>query len=189
MVAYAILLQRVLRPSGNVLRPFLAKRRGGWLDRLKYVWYPVVVSIPLVMAVLAWLGFLYSAVQLEQRALDTMWLLLIVFVARATLLRILFLAQRRLEMEQRKKRRAAQAEAEAAKVTAAIPMTVQLAEGASGGAEVQAKSLPESSVVDVAAVGAQTRQLLNASVVFVLLIGIPLVWIEMLPALSFFEAT
>lgn len=188
MIVYAVLLQHMLKPSSEILKIFLAQRRGGWLDRLNYVWYPLLILAPITTALVAGLGYFYSALQLEQRVLDTAWLLLLVVVGRALLLRGLLLAQRTLDIEQRKKKRAALAlaEAEAGKTTAAtsIPSKPALPES---GADGKSQPVAESREIDVAAVSAQTRQLLNTIVVFALLIGLAVVWIDMLPALGFFQ--
>ncbi|MHC5004500.1 MAG: hypothetical protein ACYTJ0_15410, partial [Planctomycetota bacterium] len=63
---------RVLTPAGGVLEGLLSRRRGGWLDRLQWVWFSAAVATPVVLGVIAALGYFYTAVQFERRLVDTL---------------------------------------------------------------------------------------------------------------------
>ena len=165
MIAGAIFLQRMFHPDNGLLQNTLTKHRGGWLDRLKYLWFPSVVFVPLGLGLVAILGYFYTAAQLEYRVLNTIWLLLMVLVGRALMLRWLFLTQRKLAIEQARKRAKAAAET-------------------SGSADIA--PAPEMPVIepeiDVAALSSQTRKLLQIFVGSSIFIGLLLVWADVLPA-------
>ncbi|MCA8960819.1 MAG: hypothetical protein KDC38_09910, partial [Planctomycetes bacterium] len=53
VLSFAVFFAIVLRPAGPVLRGVLQRNRGGWLDRLRFVWYGLAVLYPVVVAGLA----------------------------------------------------------------------------------------------------------------------------------------
>jgi potassium efflux system protein len=181
MLASSVFLQRLFRPSGPLLRETLAKRRGGWIDRLKYIWYPILVLGPIVMAVQSSLGYMYSVLQVEARAIDTAWLVVSILVGRNALLRGLFVTQRRLDIEQRRKRRLAQIEAaRQAGGEAAAGVTTEAFDS-------DMPIIAEEEEVDVAVLSAQTRQLLNTAVLVTTVVGLVIVWSSILPALNYMQ--
>jgi potassium efflux system protein len=142
MGAYAILLTQLLRPTAPIVRSFLVDRRGGWLDRLRYVWFALIVLVPIGAAVAAVLGYVYSAIHLSERAAETVWLLLLILVSRSLLLRCLYLAQRRLDIEQRRKKLAVEAAAKAER-EAAIPLPGDAGADDHEAGHEQPQSVPE----------------------------------------------
>jgi len=186
MIAVSIFIFRVFHPTKGILHEFISRHRDGWIENLKYVWFGMFAAAPLVLAVTAALGWFYTAVQLERLMVQTVYLILLVVLAQAFLLRWLFIAQRTMAVEQaRKKLAAARAEAEEKAAQATVD-----ASGAPPPAAQQApegQSVPESVDIDVAAVSAQTRKLLNTLVGFTIAIGVVLVWVDVMPAFSMFR--
>jgi potassium efflux system protein len=171
MLAASAFLRLILRPESGILRDYLERNRGGWVDRLHYVWYPLAVMAPLALIVLAGVGYFYTAVQLSRELAETTLLILAVLMIYGLLLRWLFVAQRKLAWAEAKKR-AAEAEAERA--------------AAAGAEESEAPPIPvEEQKLDVSAIGAQTRQLVNGLTLFTLLIGLWWIWADALPAFGF----
>ena len=169
LVAVSVFVQIVFRPTGTVIQSVLARHRDGWLDRLRYVWYPILFLAPLALAVLAGLGYVYTAQQLTKR-LVTMFLFIgMVGLVHGLLLRLLFVARRRLAIQRAEERRAAEAEGE--ERPEAHP-------GEAGAASAQG---PKESLY---AMGVQTRRLLQSLVVIVLVIGLWRIWADVLPALG-----
>jgi potassium efflux system protein len=171
MVGAAVFLRHILRPESGILRDYLAINRGGWVDRLRHVWYPLAVLVPLALIAMAVVGYFYTAVQLSRQLAETALLILAVLMLYGLLLRWLFVAQRRLAWAEARKR-AAEAEAERAAV----------AEGEAA----EAPPVPvEELKLDISVIGAQTRQLLNGLTLFALLIGFWGIWADALPAIGF----
>lgn len=168
MLVLAACLRRVLRPTGSVLQKVLAHNRGGWVDLLRYVWYPASVAMPIFLAVLAALGYYYTAAQLARRLLLTLWLVQGLVLATALFLRWLMLTYRALAIKQARQRRAtAQSESKAASATE--PTQAQ----------------PVETEFDLSTINVQTRKLLRTAVLVVFFAGMWLVWSEVLPALGF----
>ncbi|MGD2174740.1 MAG: hypothetical protein PVJ27_04995, partial [Candidatus Brocadiaceae bacterium] len=108
LFAFSIFTLRVLRRRGGILQEFLARKEGGWLDRLRPVWYTLAGAAPLALAVAAGVGYYYTALVLTTRLAVTIWLVAGLLVVYELMLRWLFLAQRRLAVEQARKRREAE---------------------------------------------------------------------------------
>ena len=165
MLATAVFVQRVLRPTGGILTPMFQRAPLGWVYRFRYVWYAAAVGVPLLLAVASAAGYHYTAVQLASRCLLTVWLGLGLVLLHALLSRALLLAQRQIAIEQARKKRAALAEAKPEAGAEAVPI--------------------EEETVSVVQIGEQTRRLLRTVVAVGLIVGLWLTWSDMLPALSF----
>jgi potassium efflux system protein len=162
-VVFAVFQQRALRPNGSVSEALLASRRGGWLDRLRYVWYPLVVLYPLVLAVLAGVGYFYTAQHLSRRIFTTIYLVLGLMLLRAVLMRWALVNRRKLTIEHARKRRGA------------APGDVPCA-GEAGLPPIIAQR-------DVAAINSQTRRLIDYSLALAGTLAVWFAWVDVLPAL------
>lgn len=170
MIILSVLIWHVLRPKGGVLAGYLDRNKGGWVDDLKYVWYPLAVGAPVGFVIAATYGYYYTALQLEVRALLTLWLILAIVFVNGMLMRYFIVAQRRIAIEQvRVKREAEQAKA---------------MEPPKPSDEVAQLPLPEKAV-DLASVHTQTRRLVNGLMFVLLAVGAYLIWVDILPAFAF----
>ena len=164
-ILLAVFAHSVLRPKSGVLQEFLRRYPSGWLGRLQFAWYPLVVGLPIVLAVLAVVGFHYTALELAVGVHTTVWFILGLVLFNGLALRWLLVSRRRLAIEQiRKRREAAEAEGESKDQEASEP------------------------VVDLGSVSAQTRSLLRTVVVLAFFGGLWVVWADMLPALGILDS-
>jgi potassium-dependent mechanosensitive channel len=174
LLALALFAHRLVRPSGVVLEEFLRRHRGGWVDRLRYVWYPLVLGVPGVLIVLAWLGYYYTAMQFQQRFDRTLLLGMVLVITYATFSRWLFVARRRMAVEEARRRRE-QAATEAEERPGAELM---------GEAGIPAI---EEHKLDLPAISAQTKQLFRAATGVAIVIGFYAIWADVLPALRMLD--
>lgn len=163
-VFLAIVAQRVLRPSGRFWGRAAARRDR--FERLRYLWYALGVGLPLLLAVLATLGYYYTALQLAHRLLASVWLILALIVANALAVRWLLVSRRKLAMEHARQRLAA-ARAKAKEKGEPIP--------GDEGAKPQ---------LDLSIISTQTRNLLRSFGVIAILVGLWFIWVDVLPALN-----
>ena len=82
-LALAAFNQRVLRPTGPALGAALQANPRGWAFRLRHVWYPLAVGLPLVLVLGAFRGYYYTAIRLEARLETWLWLFLALILAAA----------------------------------------------------------------------------------------------------------
>jgi potassium efflux system protein len=171
MIATATFLFRVVQPDRGLPREYLAKHRNGWLDRLRYVWFGMIVAVPLVMAGMAAAGWYYTAMQVQEQIVWTVvwWLGLVLLHALS--LRWLFLTQRNLALEQARRKRE-----ELKKNRASADLDP--AEIASASAAIDEKE------INVAAISAQAKSLLNSLLLFITVIGVIVIWGNVLPAFN-----
>ncbi len=165
MLAVARFIHKLIRPGRGVLDETLSRYRGGWLDRLWWIWYPTAVGAPLALAILAAAGFYYTSLQLAWRLEATLELLLGLLLTHALLLRLLVVVRRRLAMDQARARRAAMQESREAGSDLVDPLL-------------------DSERLNLTVVSQQTRHLLQSAVICALMLGMCAVWIDVLPALK-----
>lgn len=204
----AFFLRRVLRPESGILREYLIANPSGWLFRTQWLWYWGSVLAPLSLAGLTIAGFYYTAQQLAWRLFSTIIFVLTLQLIRALLQRLLIVQRRRLSIEHAKKRRAElAAQQEAAAKAAAAVATVQKDTATSklqsdsaasiqpaGSSQVQPVPSGPSGIVppeelraDVEASTEQSRRLLSITVVTASLVGVWMIWIDVLPALRILD--
>ncbi|UCC30072.1 MAG: mechanosensitive ion channel [Phycisphaerales bacterium] len=164
-ILLAVFAAGVLRPRSGVLQEFLRRHPSGWLGRLQFAWYPLAVGLPIALAVLAAIGFHYTALELAVGVHTTVWFILGLVLFNGLALRWLLVSRRRLAIEQmRKRREATETEEESKEQEASEP------------------------VIDLGSVSAQTRSLLRTVVVLAFFGGLWVVWADMLPALGILDS-
>ena len=173
MITLSVLLHCVLRPGGPLHCRAGSGSEGGWVFRLRYIWYAVAVLLPVFFIVLSWLGYYYTAIQLQTRLEQTLVLVLLLVVASDTLHRWLYVARRRVAVEDAKRRRAM---AEAGHD-----------EKSGQGEPVVRPAVLDEEKVDLPVLSGQTRQLFRTAVTVTAIIGFFVIWAQVLPALRMFD--
>nr|WP_277949322.1 hypothetical protein [Chromatium okenii] len=163
MIGFAVLFARLLNPQHGVLTPLLLAAPTGWLNRLRYLWFFGIVGLPLVLAGLALVGYVYTAGVLFQSLVYQTWLALALVVIHQLIVRWLMVARRRLALQAALDRQAARR------------------------APAEVEELLETPEPDLAALDEQTRHLINAAIFFSAVGGFWLTWSEVLPAFTLFE--
>ncbi len=167
MLALALFVQRLLR-RGGLPEEYLSHNRGGWIERLRFVWYPAAVLAPLSLCAASLAGYHYTAVQLTRQLLTSAGCVLLVVLLHGLMLRWLFVAQRRLALEEARKRRQAFEEKQS--------------RGAAGS---EAPPPPEEPRIDISAISAQTRHLLRSLALLAILIALWGIWANVIPAAGY----
>lgn len=165
VVAQVLLLvfaHLVLRPAARVLPPPTPGRPAAWWVKLRHVWYVAGVTLPLLFIVLTVVGYYYTAQQLTDVLLKSLWMLLIVLVFESVGIRWLLTSRRKLAIAQARKLRQA-------------------------GDEESTASTAAEPAIDLSSISAQTRNLLRSLGVLALIFGLWFVWHDMLPALGILE--
>ncbi|MEE4378387.1 MAG: mechanosensitive ion channel domain-containing protein [Candidatus Competibacteraceae bacterium] len=138
-----------------------------------WLWYPALVLYPVVMIVLAWSGYLYTATVEANNYQASMQLILAVVLLEALALRWLLVVRRRLSYEAALERYRVASEA---------------AQSESREPDREAVELRfEEPQVEFSTLSADTRILIRYSLAFVAIIGFVLIWSDTLSALRVFE--
>jgi len=170
LIGMAVFFARLLHPKSGPLKYLLANRPDGWANRLRHLWYPLVVGIPLALVGLTLTGYLHTAGTLLQSIIHSLWLALGLIVAHQAIARWLLVTRRSLALEGALERAAAR-------------KTDSTKRATEDGEAVQV----EEPKVDLASLDHQTRKLVGALVLAAGVIGLWMVWSEVLPAFTFLE--
>lgn len=100
VAAELIILRRLLRPGVGALSDVYRGRAPAAQKRLRYLWYPLAISAPALLAVLAILGYYITALTLQTSLGRTIWLVVGGVLLYSLLGRILTITERRLARKQ-----------------------------------------------------------------------------------------
>ena len=174
LLALAAFFYRLFEPQRGALRVYLDRYPRSTLARLRYLWLALTVAVPLGLAGLAIVGFLYTAGTLTSRLIDTMWLVLVLVVVHQLVLRWLLLTRHRLAFQAAVERReAARAASESGETS--VPGTEGLLDVA------------EEPALDLHALSEDSRKLLNTGLTIIGLIGVWIIWSKVLPAFGLLD--
>ncbi len=163
----ALVIFRLFRPTG-VLREYLNANPHGIVAKIRYLVPLVGISLPMSLAFLAAAGYLYTAQTLFWRLFATFLFVATLIVLRSVLFRMLLLRRRHLSMEQARQRAAA------AKLASEMGVESQPVAGI----------VTENKQADISAHSLQSRNLVSAGMTAATLVGLWMIWSQVLPALS-----
>ena len=173
-LALAWFLVRILSPGGPVLAPFIRKNAGSLLVKLRFVWYPLVIVVPVALAIAITRGFIFTAGELTNRFVDSLWFVLGLVVVHAVAARWLLITRRHIAYRSAvESREAARREQESG-------------EDEKGELEQLVASL-EKPQPNLVALDSETRKLLGLAIVLAAAGGFWLIWSDVLPALSILD--
>jgi potassium efflux system protein len=167
MLLLSIKFQRLLLAKKSPYRQLMLVNGRGWFSPVQKTWRPLLAALPASLAILAGIGFYYTAQQAALRILETAALILAVMTLSGLTRRWLLVNRRRLAREQAKARRA------------------QLA--ASGEADptgLAAADLADDAI-DLAAVSEQTQRLVRTVFGLATTVGTVLIWTAIMPAIAY----
>ncbi|MCO8121339.1 mechanosensitive ion channel [Stieleria sp. TO1_6] len=158
---------RLLRPTGS-LREYFSANPSSFVAKVKYMFPLTGVALPMSLAALAAAGYFYTAQTLFWRLFATCMFVATLVVMRSILYRMLLLRRRHLSMEQARERAAA----------------AKLAGETGGESHPVAGIVTESKQADISAHSLQSRNLISSGMMAVTVVGLWMIWIQVLPALS-----
>ncbi len=174
MVALAWFFVHILAPGKGVLRDFYARNPTNPLTWFRYLWLGLAFALPLMLAILATMGFVYTAAQFGTRLIDTLWLVVAIILIHQLVVRWLVLTRRRLEFNDALERHRAQRAVK------------EEAEGESVAVEVEHLQ-SEKPEIDFRALSNDTAKLINTVLVLVAAVGLWAIWSDVLPAFGILD--
>ena len=172
MVAMIVFLYHILESRNGVLNYSVKTHPDHWLSKLRYIWYPAAIILPLIIIGFAVSGYYLSALELQQKLIITLRLIFLTIIIHALVFRWLTLVNRQLAIAnaRQKRRTAALSEKHHAAIAGEDPI------------------LPiDDHLIDIPKINAQTINLLNVFIGISLIIGFSVIWKNILPAFSFLE--
>ena len=174
MLVIAMFLRCVLRALITPVRSAQSENGDRHVLWSRFTWRLAIIAVPIALIILSWMGYHYTAMRLASRLEYSIAIALYVVLAYGVMMRWLYVARRRVAVEDaRRRREQSAADADAAR--------------ASGDAPDEPAPMLDEEKVDLPALSGQTRQLIRASIVVIALLGLLFTWAEALPALRMLE--
>ncbi|HDK37970.1 MAG TPA: mechanosensitive ion channel, partial [Thiolapillus brandeum] len=170
-IAQSIFIYMVFHWRKGVIAIYMQQHPKGILWRTRWLWFPLAVGIPLLLVVLAMLGYVYTSATLLYQVIDTLWLLAGLVILHQLAEHWLLLSRRRIAYQAALDRRKAMSRKE--------------------GEELPPESEPGCEIsepkIDLVALSKESQKLLTAGMFIAAIIGLWLIWAETLPALGFLD--
>ncbi|GAB6140758.1 mechanosensitive ion channel [Methylosoma difficile] len=171
LLALAWLVVRLLSPSKGLLRDYLQNHPDSWLAKLRFIWFPALVFVPVIVMGFAVAGYYLSALELQQKLIASIRLVIFNVFIHALVFRWLSLVNRQLAQENARQRLEAQAHQQERHLASVEDSLVHV----------------EHNEIDIPTINAQTIRLLHVFIAFVLCLGLGMIWKNILPAFSFLD--
>lgn len=174
-ILMTILIYRLVNPEKGLFKDEILQHKEGWLNRTRFIWFPLILCSPFILGITAITGYLYTATELMMLLIDSFWVILAAIISRGFLIRWLNIAQRKLAIEQIRKKKISQQPD--ANTTEQIVPSSDAAPGV----------VTEEAELDISQISNQTFKLLNNVTGFAIVIGLYLIWADILPALNMLD--
>ncbi len=175
MMVSCVFVFRLLRQKGMLMQAVNTANANSIVGQLHFLWFPLLVSLPVAFALTSAWGYHYTALHLEQLAELTFWFFVGLFLLKELLLRSLYIADRRLRLEDAIRRR--------------DEMRAKRAQNADDREEEMPLVSLDIPELDFAELSEQNKRLVRAGFLFGAVIGIWSIWNDLLPALGFLNNT
>ncbi|TNF89890.1 MAG: mechanosensitive ion channel, partial [Gammaproteobacteria bacterium] len=170
MAALAWFFVSILAPRTGVLKDYYLHNPGNPLTWFRFLWVGLALLLPMMLAVLATMGYVYTAVQFGSRLVDTLWLIVAIILIHQLVVRWVLLTERRLVFKDALERHRAQRAAREAQE-----------EGDVGELPV------EEPEIDYSALSEDTKKLINNALTLVGALGLWVTWSAVMPAFRILE--
>ena len=171
MIAMAVFWGRLLNPTTGLVKTHIKIDNKSWITQLRYVWYPAIYGVPLILIGFAIAGYYLSALQLQGQIISSMRIIFLAVFIHEIVVHWLTLVNRQLAIKNALQKRKAQ--------------EIIDKQSPSGG-EDPVIHLPQE-LIDIPKINAQTTRLLNLFVSLSLIVGFWIIWKNILPAFSFLD--
>jgi potassium efflux system protein len=168
-IALGGFLYALLQPRHGIVMQLSGRDPSNLLYRLRYLWFGLALAVPMLLLGLAVVGYLFTAAALAGTLAHMVWFLFLLGVAHALAVRWLTITQRQLAYKAvLERRKAAQVASEKAEVSSPGEMPLEGQEP-----------------VDLAALSDEARKMLNAALTIAAVLGLWVIWADVLPAFGF----
>jgi potassium efflux system protein len=166
MAALAWIVMRLFSPHHGAFAQFIRTHPNAWVSRLTFLWFPLLIGLPVALAVLTVVGYYFTSQQLGWRLYRSAVVISILSLVSLLILRWAMLRRRQLKIDELRERRAAAAETAAPE------------------APVEAFDL---SSIDLSSQVQQTKQVLQTTMIVAGLAWLWIVWRDVVPALGLLD--
>lgn len=163
---------RIFTPRGGVIADFLASHPASALRRLRPLWLGSLVALTVGMMILVLIGYLYTGATLTRNLIDMLYLIFFLVLIHSLVVRWLLIVGRRLvALQSFLKKTGAEKSAQTKSEKTGSDETPEV----------------DEEEVDIASLNEQSQRLLNTVTLFAGIIGLWLIWAQVLPAFGILE--
>ncbi|HHA19753.1 MAG TPA: mechanosensitive ion channel, partial [Methylophaga sp.] len=170
MMALLYALHSFSHPKKGLAKDFYQIEPDNWISRLRYIWYGILVSTPLLIIGFAIAGYYQSALELENKLIILLRLIFFSVLFHEIVMRGMILANRQLALQNARQKRKQHEQAEAKDNNISTNINPE-----------------EELILDIPKINEQNRKLLSATIIAILLVGSWLTLHDILPAFSIFN--
>jgi potassium efflux system protein len=170
LCAMAFFFAKCLHPTQGLWQSWLRNYASHWLVRLRHLCYVIVISVPVIIMGFAVAGYYLSALELQEKVIATLRLLMLAVMLHQILFRWLTLVNRQLTRSNALQEHDSQLHPQPH-----LPAGSEL------------PILPQTPLLDIPKINMQTRQLLHVMLTLVISVGFWMIWKNILPAFSFLD--
>ena len=168
-----VFVYQAAHPRRGAPAPYLVTHADGWISRTSYLWYPLLVAVPFGLAVMTAIGYHFTSTQISWRFFQSLTLLVGIGITVSLVSRWSLIHRRQLRIEQAKQLRAARSE--------------QFSEEAGSSESQMLFAIEPESPEELQEQMRQSRSLVNTTMMVAALVGLWVVWSDVIPALGVFE--
>ena len=190
MVLLTIFLFNVFSPRSGVFSPYVKRNENSWVHQTSSIWFSAILLVPISLSVLTISGYYYSAINLSRCLCFTLAFGVVIELVRELVQRFILVRRRSAHIEKAKRKREAEIEAaKEARKQAAIERQRRIDAGEDYEEDttpvVTSESLKEIQLenLDIDANAGQASQLIRLLGWTAWLIGLWIVWSDVLPAI------
>jgi potassium efflux system protein len=173
LIVSLVFLYRLLQRRGELMINWARSKPNSMLVQLQFLWFPLLLLIAAGLIISTALGYQTLTLRLQEHMELTFWFFFGLFFLKELLLRYLFVAERRLRYEnairKREELRAQREQEQQASEDESTAITVEIPE------------------INFDALGEQAKRLVRFGYLFSAVVGIWMIWSDLLPALDFFN--
>lgn len=164
---------RILRIKGGISSLAMATKPDSWFCRLRYLWLPLAMLLPLFILFLTVFGYYYSALEIRSLMYNSIGLILTLIILNNMALRALRLARRKIIVKNK----------------AAQQMHKETVSPEKSGSDSANESQPPlmGTIVEMDEIDEQTRSLLKLSIFVIGLLGAKEIWEQVFPAFGILQ--
>ena len=174
IVPVALIFWRAISKSSPIVQTIRQGRPDGWLNKYLPLWSAITLACPIALIVLPIVGYYFTAYELGSSVAEMAWLILVLVIAKAVMLRGLQLAQIKLAF-----RKAEREREEAARKA--------LEAGSDPEESIQVGSMTPAPAMGMEEINEQTSLLIHSVILVAGLVGFWFIWADVFPAFRFLE--
>lgn len=159
---------RLFQPGKGILSDYFINNKKLWWVKLRYLWFIVFISIPIIILGFSAMGYFISAQELQQKIIITMRMIFIAIIVHNIVIRWLGLTNRELALKNARK----------------VQEKNVLPAGAQNSDLI---ATFDEELLDIPKINEQTKKIVNVLISTLLLISFWVIWKNILPAFSFID--